>query len=262
MNKHSFVWALPSEGKSKGGIDVSSYGNKAYKKLSPFSYHTDYNIPVPGREYQRAHSVEGIWQGLKIIDGKIDESLFTGKPNKRRKQPEGHMFGNPLFGQDVLGYASARQQIYVPAYIYHAVNNALDDVKDDLEKRLETGPDIMYDVESNGQIKDVSKPYSHAALLVDVINLLKDAPLPPFNKTRFADLDDQVDAAVAYREQLQDKKLNLFDNVITFAYLFSPDELKQTFALRAMNRGAIPDYGRLKQYRPTAKTEQPYSALC
>ena len=45
-------------------------------EFSPFMAYGD--IPIPGTT-QKSDSVEGVWQGLKIIDGKIDPSYFKGK---------------------------------------------------------------------------------------------------------------------------------------------------------------------------------------
>lgn len=254
--RHEFVWVPHSTGKNNGAIDVSSYGNDPYRMLSPFVHNAAYRIPVPGIESIRADSVEGIWQGLKVLHGITDFSLFKGRPRKRRGQPEGH-----LFGEAMLDYVAARKQIYVPAYVYHVINNALESVKDGLEKRIRSTPVALFDVESNGCIEDTSRPYSHAALLVRVLNFLKRSPLPPFNRKRFTYLHEQVGALLEHRAQLSRDDLDLCDDVITFAYLFSPDELTATFALRAMKEGNIGGKGRLEKYVPTEKTREPYIAL-
>ncbi|MBD3304090.1 hypothetical protein GF343_03015 [Candidatus Woesearchaeota archaeon] len=253
----SFIWVPYNKGKTNGAVDVSSRGSGAYRKLSTFSHNKSYQIPVPGMEDIRADSVEGIWQGLKIFNGVPDFLMLRGKPKKRKGKPQGH-----LFGEYVLDYVDARKQIYVPAYAYHVINNALDPVKEDLEARVSTsGPVALFDVESNSTINDTSQPYSHAALLVRLLNFLEKSPLPPFNKKHFTYLHEQVDALLEHRSQLNSDELELCDDVITFAYLFSPDELTATFALRAMKDGNIDDKGRLKKYTPTAKTREPYLAL-
>jgi len=260
MKKHAspdFIWVPYENGRSNGAIDVSSRGRGPYRKLSPFSHNTAYQIPVPGREEVRADSVEGIWQGLKVIAGATDFSLLHGRPKKRHGKPAGHWFG-----EDIIDYVSARKQIYVPAYSYQVINNALGGVKEDLEARVSTSrPVALFDVESNGSINDTSRPYSHAALLVRLLNFLKKSPLPPFNRKHFTYLHEQVDALLEHRAQLSGDELDLCDDVITFAYLFSPDELTATFALRAMKDGSIDDRGRLEKYKPTAKTREPYLAL-
>ncbi len=251
-----FIWVPYKSRNKNGAIDVSSRGKGPYRKLSPFSHKEAYNIPVPGKEDVRAHSVEGIWQGLKIIDGVTDFSLFEGKPSKRRDAPTGH-----LLGDETLGYVDARRQIYVPAYVYHVINNALGGVKDDLETRARPGPVALFDVESNGDINNASQPYSHAALLVDLLNLLKDSPLPPFSKKQFTYLHEQVDAFLEHRDTLGKNELELCDDLITFAYLFSPDEVKATFALRAIKEGNIDDKFRVDKFVPTAATRAPYIDL-
>jgi len=247
-----YKWVPPEIGRNNGSIDVSSYGTEPFRKLSPFSHNPSYEIPVPGNEQLRSHSVEGVWQGLKIIDGQTDPSLFVGKPRKLTGNIEGHQFG-----KDVLGYLDARRRIYLPTYTYHVVNNGIDAVRS-LEAHI---GNQLYDIESNDDVNDTSRPYSHAALLVDLLNVLGSAPIPPFNKQKFQNLSEQVDATVEYRKQLSEEEMRLFDEVITFAYLFSQNDLGETFALRTMKKGDIDDKGRLERFKPTIKTEEPYMAL-
>jgi hypothetical protein len=211
----------PYDGLQSNGIDVSRrHGVGNYRMLSPFYHSEDNKIPVPGEEQTRADSVEGIWQGQKVISGTTDRTLFSDKPGKRREHPEGHQYGS-----GVLKYRKARHMIYVPAYLYHVINNALDGVSEDLEQRLQQGDVVMHDVENNGSINDTTKPYSHAALLVDALNVLKDAPLPPFSHVRFENLDQQLESALAFRQGLKGFQRRILDDRISFAYLFSPNEL-------------------------------------
>ena len=248
-----FVWAPQLEGRLQGGIDVSSYGEEPFKRLSPFSYSQKYNIPVPGNEQIKAYSVEGIWQGLKVINRKTDFSLFKKRPSKRRGHPEGHLFSNRL-----IGYLEARENIYVPAYVFHVINNILDNIVGELEKKVE--PVVFYDVEPNNDIKDLSKPFSHASLLVTLLNVLKGAPLPPFSRHKFLDAKEQASATFYYRESLKDFKKEVFDNVITFAYLFSHEELKESLALYIIKQG-LSHKGRLKKDILTEKARELYDFL-
>lgn len=249
------IWCSP-ENKSDNSIDVSSYGDLLYRVCSPFSYDSLYNIPVPGMENIRADSVEGVWQGLKIISEKTDVSLFSGKPKKRRGHVEGHSFGGRI-----LDYLDARRKIYLPAYTYHIVNSALPKIKDDLTKRLESGPIYLHDVEANEDIDDPTKPLSHASLLVSLLNVLLDAPLPPFSKKHFSYLSDQLEAALDHRRTLDDSDKLVFDEIVTFAYLFSGDPLRETFALKAIAASDFDVKDRLRNYTPSKKTKTPYSRL-
>jgi len=258
MGKHnnSFRWVSARANKPENSINVSSKGKRPYNRFSPFSYDSSYQIPVPGQENLRSESVEGIWQGLKVINGMPDFLSFEGRPHKRRGKPGGHLFGSKL-----IGYVKAREEIYAPAYVYHVVNNCLDSVYQGLEERLYSSDVFLYDTERNGSIKDASSPYAHSALLAGLLNFLKKAPLPPFNKERFNYLHEQVDALIEYRSGLSEQEVALCDDLVTFAYLFSPDELKAIFALRAIKKGNIDDKNRLAKYSPTSKTQEPYSAL-
>lgn len=251
-----FVWS------PRAGIDVSSHGRPPYNSFSPFAHNANYQIPVPGQEHIRADSVEGIWQGLKIINGQTNPSLFKGRPCKCKGKPEGHQFGN-----DILGYKEARREIYVPAYVYHAVNNALPEAWPDLECRLQGGDVELHDVETNGSITDLTRPLAHSAILVHLLNVIKDAPIqitsarqPNPNASPFTYLHEQVKALVEYRAKLLPKDREMLDTVITFAYLFSKDPLKQTCALRVIKDAEIQtDW--LSRYTPSAQTRQPYDAL-
>ncbi|MEM3154588.1 MAG: hypothetical protein QW165_03435 [Candidatus Woesearchaeota archaeon] len=244
------------------GIDVSSKGKYPYKLFSPFAYDKTYRIPVPGFEDMRADSVEGIWQGLKIINGKTKAELFTGKPRKREGRVEGHAYGN-----EVLNYLQARKLIYVPAYIYHAVNNALPRAWQCLEQKIADSDIFLHDVEKNGSINDTSSPFAHSVILAELLNVIKDSPLPksehsmpnPY-ESRFTYLHEQVNALCEYRIKLPEERKKLLDEVITFAYLFNPDVKKQDFALNVIKEAEI-ETDRLKKYTPVAQTQKIYNAL-
>ena len=60
--------------KNAVAYDVSSYADHPWCTLSPMWAHG--GIPVPGMQGTVSDSVEGIWQGLKIIDGSIAPSFF------------------------------------------------------------------------------------------------------------------------------------------------------------------------------------------
>src|SRR5262245_28343276 len=65
--------------------DVSSYAEFPFCTLSPMWPHG--GIPVPGMPGTTSDSVEGIWQGLKVIDRKIAPRYFTGQGHKRGGKP-------------------------------------------------------------------------------------------------------------------------------------------------------------------------------
>ncbi len=246
-----FIWS-PSN-----GIDVSSHGRPPYKFFSPFSHDSKYKIPVPGSEHIRADSVEGIWQGLKLLNGTTESALFTGKPHKRKGIPDGH-----IYGKEVLNCIDARKNIYVPAYVYHAINNALPKAWPDLERRLKEDDMILHDIETNGSIENPARSLAHSAILVQLLNTIKDAPIPKTdyynpNPATFRYLHEQVDALADYRKSLPADKKRLLDEVVTFAYLFSQNEHKQTFALR-MIKAADMQTDRLERYIPTEQTRKPY----
>src|SRR4051812_14302173 len=76
----------------KGAVvhDVSSYADHPLCTLSPFWAHG--GIPVPGMDGTTSDSVEGIWQGLKLINNKISPRFFDGQGKKRGGIPRGHQY--------------------------------------------------------------------------------------------------------------------------------------------------------------------------
>jgi len=151
-------------------IDVSSSGESPLDQLSPFYPHG--GIPIPGMSSKRSDSVEGIWQGLKVIRGKIAPRFFDGVGQKRVGKPRGHQFGDT---SRLLGLEEARRKIYLPAYewmLEHCIDPAV--IDGFIERAFRGVPQFFYDREDNGSIgKDA--PLAHAKLLVDYINRKIDA---------------------------------------------------------------------------------------
>lgn len=151
-------------------IDVSSSGESPIDQLSPFFPHG--GIPIPGMESKRADSVEGIWQGLKIIRGNIAPRFFHGGGQKRVGKPRGHQFGEST---RLLGLVEARRKIYIPAY-HWMLENCIDVgiIDGFVDQAFRGVPQYFYDREDNGSIgKDA--PMAHAKVLVDFINSKIDA---------------------------------------------------------------------------------------
>ena len=146
-------------------IDVSSSGNAPFNQFSPFFPHG--GIAIPGMEGKRSDSVEGIWQGLKVIRGKIAPRFFEGSGQKRVGKPRGHQYGK---SSRLLGLEEARRKIYIPAYQW-MLDNRIDPsvISAIVENAYRGVPQFFYDREDNGSIgKDA--PLAHAKILVDYIN--------------------------------------------------------------------------------------------
>ena len=145
-------------------FDVSSYAPSPFKRLSPLAHSRDYRIPVPGTDAV-SNSVEGIWQGLKVIDGVTDENLFIGKPKKRRGKVSGHSYDGSLL--DVM---QARVKIYYPAYKFYLENYAPEQALDEILKEQRSGKMVyLHDVEENGDLRD-PRPMAHSAFLAFYLN--------------------------------------------------------------------------------------------
>lgn len=146
-------------------IDVSSSAEPPLNQLSPFYAHG--GIPIPGMPNRTSDSVEGIWQGLKVIRGRTAPRFFTGGGQKRGGKPSGHEFGLP---ERLLGLTDARRKIYIPAYEWMLANRVKAEILDDIIAAAFRGvPQFFYDREDNGSI-DRDQPLAHARVLVDFLN--------------------------------------------------------------------------------------------
>jgi hypothetical protein len=167
-------------GAQPDAVNVSRYGPSPWGRLSPFTVVG--KVPIPGRlglwelvalergEFTSddladgfATSVEGIWQGLKRIDGHIDEACFV-RPRKRRGVVAGHDYGYRL-----LDYLEARCLVYVPAYL-HVLRHQVRDLVERLARRAAHGEVTIVDVSYAPDPFSLDRPLSHARLLVDYLN--------------------------------------------------------------------------------------------
>jgi hypothetical protein len=145
-------------------FDVSSYGDWPYCTLSPMWEHG--GIPVPGTPGTTSDSVEGVWQGLKVIRGKTAPRLFRGPGQKRGGKPSGHLYGKRL-----LGIVEAREKIYRVAYEWMLENRADPElIAGFLARALQGVTQYVHDVSDNGNIADPDEGWAHAAVLVAYLN--------------------------------------------------------------------------------------------
>ena len=146
-------------------IDVSSLADTPYDTLSPMYPHGE--IPVPGMEGTVSDSVEGIWQGLKVIRGRIEPRFFRGPGRKRGGKPTGHRFGTE---SRLLKLEAARQRIYVPAYEWMLEHRVAPSLLETFLTRARGGVvQCFHDLASNGSMaKDA--PLAHASVLVRWLN--------------------------------------------------------------------------------------------
>ena len=144
-------------------LDVSSYADLPYCTLSPMWVHG--GIPVPGLAGVTSDTVEGIWQGLKVIRGKTAPRYFTGRGRKRGGKPAGHQLGDKL-----LKIVAAREQIFRVSYEWmlgHRADPAL--VQSFVEQAFAGVPLYFHDVSDNGNINNPDEGWAHAAVLVQYL---------------------------------------------------------------------------------------------
>jgi hypothetical protein len=92
----------------------------------------------------------------------ISDMRGIKRAGRTRGKVLGHRFG---VGSDrLLGYRDARYQIYLPAYRWVLENRLAAEVKrlQDESKRRAV---VLLDYEVNGDVEDLSRPLSHAALV-------------------------------------------------------------------------------------------------
>src|ERR1043166_8915568 len=140
--------------------DVSSYADHPLCTLSPMWAHG--GIPVPGMAGTTSDSVEGIWQGLKVINSKIAPRYFSGQGHKRGGKPRGHQYGDKL-----LKIVEAREKVYRVAYEWmldHRADPEL--IRGFIEQAFAGVPQFFHDVSDNGNIGNPDEGWAHAAVLV------------------------------------------------------------------------------------------------
>ena len=134
-----------------------------FSEFSPFVQYGD--IPVPRSSYS-SDTVEGVWQGLKLVCGHIDLAYFHGKGRKRDGNVKGH-----LYGDRVLKYKEARKKIFIPTYTFMVKNHIPKTILEEIRQRaLDDTPQFFFDVDQNGNLGNLHEPLAHSAVLVDIIN--------------------------------------------------------------------------------------------
>ncbi|HEV3439374.1 MAG TPA: hypothetical protein VG122_18565 [Gemmata sp.] len=144
--------------------DVSSYADHPFCTLSPMWPHG--GIPVPGMTGTTSDSVEGIWQGLKIINNKIAPRYFSGQGHKRGGKPRGHQYGDKL-----LKLVEAREKIYRVSYEWMLEHRAdLELIGVFIDRAFRGERQYFHDVSNNGKIGNSDEGWAHAAVLVQYLN--------------------------------------------------------------------------------------------
>jgi hypothetical protein len=153
-------------------VDVTSKGNLPWVKFSPFFPHG--NIPVPFSSEQSGASVEGIWQGLKVFEHEdVDVSKLTNATMqgiKRSVRSNGNVLGHRagIDGERLLSYRAARYLIYLPTYKW-VLDHCLQPEIKQLNELAASQKVVLLDYETNGNVENLAKPLSHAALIVKYI---------------------------------------------------------------------------------------------
>ena len=148
-------------------IDVTSHAKDEFVKFSPF--YPNGGIPVPFTD-DIAVSVEGIWQGLKVFeDADVDTSFFSKRDMKNLKRTVrkygpclGHRKG--VHGEELLGYLTARKEIYLKCYKW-VLENKLQKLVTAIRIISKNKPVVLLDYNTNPDVWNPKSPLSHASLI-------------------------------------------------------------------------------------------------
>ena len=146
-------------------LDVTSKGPEPWVRFSPLYPHN--GIPVPLSPRFVTASVEGEWQGLKVFErADIDVTAMANttlknlkRTTKRYGPMRGHRAG--IGGKGLLGYITARYEIYLPLYRWVLQNRLIAELAE-MQRLSEQGEVVLLD---NGDVDDPSSPLSHAQLI-------------------------------------------------------------------------------------------------
>lgn len=149
-------------------IDVTSKSCNRFVQFSPFYPHG--GIPIPFSKGYFAMSVEGIWQGLKVFEkSDVDFSCFSNasmRNLKRSSKKYGKVLGHRkgIAGTDLLGYAEARYEIYLPTYLWVLENKVQELISE--VRLISMDKDVVFlDYNTNEDCCSFKKPLSHAGLI-------------------------------------------------------------------------------------------------
>lgn len=155
---------------------AGSPGCERFVWLNPFHVFPERCIPVPGTN-EKARSVESVWQGLKLVDGKTDFAMFGEQPEKRPPDAQrikglyDYSQSTFLFGEKEIELVPARFHIYVPAYLFLLERLVPDPVFEELVSGIRSGRKIVFfDWDSSGDIFNEKESFSHSSLLAAYFN--------------------------------------------------------------------------------------------
>ena len=163
-------------------LDLTSRGPDPWVRFSPFYPHGD--IPIPFTPGRAAMSVAGVWQALKVFEtqdvdpAKLD--ITTMKGLKRTVQRLGRCLGHRAgrAGEQLLPYREARHRIYLPTYRW-VLDHKLAAEVEELRRLAAAGDVVLLDYETNADPDDLSRPLSHAGLVLRLVTgTWPEAPVP------------------------------------------------------------------------------------
>ncbi|MEO7717297.1 MAG: hypothetical protein ABIY70_13940 [Capsulimonas sp.] len=159
-------------------LDVTSRAPEPWVRFSPFFPHG--GIPVPFTSNSAGASVEGIWQGLKVFESAdvdtatIENATMRGikRTERRFGKVRGHREG--INGARLLSYGEARRGIYLLTYLW-VLENRLQDQIGQLHSLANSQRVVLLDYETNEDVENLSRPLSHASLIVEYHQQIKSA---------------------------------------------------------------------------------------
>lgn len=141
-------------------VSLNGYAMSIFDPMFPHG-----GIPLPDNKgYSKgvfSDTVQGVWEALAIIDGKVNSSFLHGIPEYR---------SNPkcewAFGGNRIGWVDARQAIYIPTFIWMFDKKIPNEIKISFYNIAKTGVVVyFYDNSENPDPLQPTNDFSHAFLV-------------------------------------------------------------------------------------------------
>lgn len=142
-----------------------------FRAMNPFHFDPSWRITVPGQPGCDSSSVESIWQGLKVVGGRLDLDMFNRPAHKRPPEDErgagfDYAASQLMLGESVVDLVTARLLIYLPVYLELVDRFVPIKVIEEIAAVLASGRDVIFfDWDENMDILNDQASFSHSAIL-------------------------------------------------------------------------------------------------
>ncbi|OGT29782.1 MAG: hypothetical protein A3E87_05470 [Gammaproteobacteria bacterium RIFCSPHIGHO2_12_FULL_35_23] len=155
----------------------ASFNMEKFRTFNPFYTWEKPVIPVPGTN-KHSKSIEGIWQGCKLVHNKFDYDQFNSLPFKRPSEKDrdldiSYSYKDSIFSyeEEIINLIEARYLIYLISYLYLLNELISEELLYNIASVINHGKHVLFfDWDSNFDINDSSSSFSHSAILAAWFN--------------------------------------------------------------------------------------------